>query len=76
MHGNSQTDADAVPLSLALGDDRFATVLMVEADTAAAETVRASLDGVLGAALRLERVSGLGAARARPGRGSRRAPWR
>lgn len=70
MHGNSQTDEGKVPLPLALGGEGFATVLLVEAEIATAEAVRASLDRVLGEALRFERVAGLGEARARLARGT------
>lgn len=70
MHGNSQTYHQPAPPPLAPAPECFATVLLVEAENAAAQAVRVSLDGVLGDALHLERVAGLAEASARLARGS------
>lgn len=70
MHGNSQTNHGQAPASRASAGECFATVLLVDAENAAAQAVRVSLDGVLGDALRFERVAGLAEASARLARGS------
>lgn len=70
MHGNSQTHHGQAPPPHPLGGESFATVLLVEADNAAAQAVRISLDGVLGDALRFERVTSLAKASTRLARGT------